>query len=220
MTLSTWSASLVLAAALAGCTTPRSAIASAAEGAGRAEAAPAIRRTRLGRAGTLTLARSGDGVHLSLEDGADGIASVFLYDGERVFVLHASAALGTAVFARAADGGWRRLQDFTFEARDPDDLAAREAFWKKHGWLANVTPPGSGARPGGDRTFAIDVKRFQVGAPLRVAAGYLHLGSGAPAVDPWPTGLQDGVASVALHEGHTEPSPVFAPERWATLAAE
>jgi hypothetical protein len=219
MTVANRGVLLVSLAVLSGCAAGRPSALQPFTPDGRVLAAEwqGARRTSLGETGTLRMAQQNGTLHLALEDGADGIASVFLYDGERVYVLHASAALGTAVFERSTAGRWLPVQDFTYAARNPDDVAAREAFRRTHGWLANVTPPGSARQFGADREFLVDLAHFRGPGPLRFAAGYLHLRPGAMSVDGWPADLQDGVTDVPLHQGHTQGTPVFTPERWPTL---
>lgn len=172
------------------------------------------RAAPLGADGSVAFLEDGGTLHVALAGGNDGIASLFLHDGDRVFVLHASAALGTAIFERDSGGHWRNTQDFTWEARQPDDAAAREAFRAKHGWLANVTPPRPGQPPGGDREFLVDLPRFRKSAPLKVAAGYLHLREDGQSVDAWPASVRDAVTSVPLHQGVVTGESVFTPETW------
>lgn len=171
-------------------------------------------RTGLGEAGRISVLEDEAGVRVALAAGNDGIASLFVFDGERVHVLHASAALGTAVFVRDSGGHWRNTQDFTWEARQPDDAAACEAFRAKHGWLANVTPPRPGQQHGGDREFVVDLAHFRKSEPLRIAAGYLHLRKDAFSVDAWPANVQDAVTSIPLHQGVVAGDYAFTPERW------
>jgi hypothetical protein len=53
-------------------------------------------------------------------------------------VLHASAALGTAVYKRVGKH-WKLVRGFEYSCRDPNDIAARRRFFAREGWLSDVS---------------------------------------------------------------------------------
>src|SRR5262245_28376811 len=68
----------------------------------------------LGSHGRALVLRRDMTLFVAIDGGAKGIASLLVLRGDRMYVLHASAALGTGIYRRDADGSWVREQDFTF----------------------------------------------------------------------------------------------------------
>ena len=95
----------------------------------------------LGESSTLYLKRANGHVFLAIRATTMGIPSPLIVRGEDVFVLHASAALGTAIYSRQ-DGVWLQTQAFVWQCRElgfgPSAVAAREAFLEQEGWLGTV----------------------------------------------------------------------------------
>lgn len=158
----------------------------------------------LGERGQVHALRSGDTVWIAARGGADGIASVCVGSADRVWILHASAALGTGEY-ELAQGGWQRRRDFAWAARDPSDSAAREEFFSREGWLANVSKGGA------DREFELDLRRFPPG--VRFAVGYLHTRE-PMRVDTFPERVTDACSGMPLQQGALPQTAAFAPETW------
>lgn len=175
------------------------------------------RRFKLSPLGFLYLRREGDVLQIAVDGPVVGVASVLLHDGERIHVLHASAALGTAVFEQRSDGAWQATRHFRWQAGDPLDAEARASFRETHGWLANPIPRGPYVDWRQDREFSIDLARFGRGARLRVAAGVLHATGTGGQVERWPESVADDAASVPLHRGDTSRTYRFDPETWHVL---
>jgi hypothetical protein len=159
-------------------------------------------RVRLGRrAGVLAVA-------VELE--RPGISSLVVGTGDRVWVLHASAALGTGEYRCAADGVCTRTRSFDFTCRDPSSAPAAEAcrkeFRSAEGWIGNVSP--SGART---REFLIDLGRF---GPAGTALGLVVTGLVLPDQGRrWPAG-DDEAGTVKLQQGFLEERMRFSPRSW------
>jgi hypothetical protein len=139
-----------------------------------------------------------------------GIGSLLVSSGSRLWVLHASAALGTGIF-RSSKERWRRTQDFSWECRDPADGPCRDAFKRREGWVANVSEVGS------DRLFELDLSRFAVAneAVVHFAITYFILSPSR--VVAWPEAVDSDVLSEELQAGQL---PLFVhvrPDRWATV---
>jgi hypothetical protein len=128
-----------------------------------------------------------------------GLACVFISEGELVHVLHASAQLGSAVYAPAGDGFDPRATEYAW--KEPDALMREEH------WVASVID----ARDGSSQEFAIALDRIAltpgtVSAPI--ALGYLYLDSDTDKDDQrmsglltWPAGTSDAVANKELLGG-------------------
>lgn len=156
------------------------------------------------------LGRRGDLLAVAVELEAPGIASLVLGTPDRVWVLHASAALGTGEYRCAADGACTRMRGFEFRCRDPSSSPAAEGCRKEfrgaEGWVANVDP--SGART---REFLVDLGRFGAqGSFLALAVTGLVLPEEARR---WPAGA-DEAGSVKLQQGFLGERMRFSPRSW------
>jgi hypothetical protein len=70
------------------------------------------------------------------------VGNVLVRMGDRVRIMHSSAALGTAVYI-PGDGMWERIQDFVWRCRSRTlsqrATSERESFLQEEGWLASIT---------------------------------------------------------------------------------
>lgn len=107
---------------------------SAGEWAGAQEVAPDDRTT-------LFLKHGNGELFLGLSARTMGGVSPCVVRGDDVWVLHASAALGTAIYQESGDA-WARTQDFTWSRRstgfDEEALQERAAFFAREGWLGTL----------------------------------------------------------------------------------
>lgn len=90
------------------------------------------------------LGRRGDVLAVAVELDRPGISSLVVGTADRVWVLHASAALGTGEYSCAADGTCTRTREFEFTCRDPSSTPAAEAcrkeFRSAEGWIGTSGP--------------------------------------------------------------------------------
>lgn len=157
---------------------------------------------------TLRLGRVPDGIAVRIETQRRSIATALVSASGRVWLLHASAALGTGEYRCQPDGGCARVRDFEWSCRDPSDkpeaLACRDAFRAKEGWIGNVTPQG-----GNVRELVIVPERFG-GLPLRLVVTVLTLPDQA---QTWPA-VKDDSASLAVQQGILPDAARFEPGTW------
>jgi len=159
------------------------------------------------------LGERGDVLAVAVELEGPGISSLVLGTAERIWILHASAALGTGEYRCAASGPCSRTRDFQFTCRDPSSAPAAEAcrkeFRSAEGWIGTVS--SSGART---REFLIDRRKFgAAGTPLSLLVTGLELPERARR---WPAG-DDEAGSVKLQQGFLEERVRLSPRSWFTI---
>jgi hypothetical protein len=161
--------------------------------------------------GETTLRRVGDRLFVTVRGAKPGLASLCIGDAERVEILHASAALGTAVYVR--DGGrWRLARGFAFTVRDSATAGApseaeKTAHLEREGWLAN---PSLSGKP---------VREFEIrlGA-RRQLLGVTFLATDEPmSVAYWPPTMDDACRATRLLQGRTDETVELRPEMWLPL---
>lgn len=139
------------------------------------------------------------------------VGNIFVDHGDRVLILHSSAALGTAVYEKRSDG-WDRTQDFVWRCRNsgdsPSAQAAREAFFQEEDWLADISYMGVPEE--------LEYKIAMPDGSLRLAVTF------TPASDVsvrvyWPPALADDC--VVAPQGEFPTTMQFSPSTWATVTA-
>jgi hypothetical protein len=143
-----------------------------------------------------------------------GLAHLALASRDTVWILHASAALGSIVYAR--DGGeWKKVQDPTWEVRDPsmtpEARARREAYLTTHHWV------GTTGRMGAENEveFLIRMERFG-GGEIRLAVVFYPVEGSGP-FPRWPVDLRDGVVEAELLTGPMPERLHFDPRGWGRI---
>ena len=126
------------------------------------------------------------------------IASMYVLRGDRLRVLHASAALATAEYEHRA-GRWHLVHGFRFACRR-EGQACRDAFAHTEGWSANVAEAGS------DRSFEVDAALAPPGARFTVVSLDPQTAATAPDVRACP-GITGDIVGPSLQAG--EPPEVL-----------
>lgn len=128
-----------------------------------------------------------------------------------VRVLHASAALGMAVY-EAQKNSWKAVQSFEWELRDTSvsegAFKNRAEYLKNNGWVATLTTMNAN-----EQEFIISRALFD-STGMRIAV--------VRASDPksphyWPTTLMDGTLAERLIYGEPPENLLFDFKTWATL---
>jgi hypothetical protein len=164
-------------------------------------------RQKLSGGGELRMLRVGDDLYLAVSAANPGIASFCIADGNRVEILHASAALGTAVYERG-DGGWRQLEGFDWKVREGAPEDSKKDYLHSRGWLANSSRQASLVR---------EYRITNAGGDRRLAVVFLHTDE-PMSVARWPDSVDDDCASVRLAQGYSLEATRFDPSRWARLS--
>ncbi len=159
----------------------------------------------------LYLLRSGEFLYLAVRAiPAQMIAgNVFLNEGDRITILHTSAALGTATFQKE-NTTWRKIEDFDWCCRsriETDTVSeARADFFISEGWLGINSFLGN-----------VNELEYQIHLPesgQSIAVNFLWADDPDRKQD-WPIGLSDGVAAPAA--GGFQETMDFSPDNWFLL---
>lgn len=138
---------------------------------------------------------------------------VYVTRGDTIYVLHASAALGTAIYCRSNGDVWQPLQEFSWTMRDTslsrEAINAREKFLELHGWVANTVRMGTP----GTLEYKIARKFFNNETPLLATV----FASEAESPQFWPPALKDDCLTEKLIFGTTPAGLKFNREGWAKL---
>ncbi|MBL8517803.1 MAG: hypothetical protein JNM76_12640 [Betaproteobacteria bacterium] len=160
--------------------------------------------------GELLILRQADELFVAVRGGARGLASLCIGNKDQVEVLHASAALGTAVYSRH-DRSWLRGTAFDWKVRDraalADQLAAeRESYFAEHQWIANASSTESP-----DREFHIRLNSN------RRQLGVAFFDTATKGASHWPADAADSCVDSELLRGEAPKLLKFNPWRWYEL---
>ena len=165
--------------------------------------------------GELYLMQDGEYLYVGIRaSGAgSGVSSICMVRGDKVAILHSSAALGTAVYERG-EAVWEQTQGFSWRCRSTSDAPSaqeeRDRFMQEEGWLANNGRMGA---PG-----EVEYRIAMPEGSLRLAVTYI----GPPdieAVARWSTHLDDDCGNAQMLQGPIPEQARFAPETWITIGA-
>jgi len=136
-------------------------------------------------------------------------ANVFIQSGGEISILHASAALGTAIYKKDADS-WQQTQDFTWQCRSTSlgdaAQAERDAFLQAEGWVA-----------ANSRMGIPNELEYQIKIPeddFRLAAAYIKATPPYEKI-PWPAELTDD--TITPTPGGLPEIFYFSSEKWMIL---
>jgi hypothetical protein len=171
-------------------------------------------RHRMTSNGDVLLMTRGTNLSLGVRGPGFGLAHVAVASPDTVWVLHASAALGSIVYARGPEG-WDKVRDPVWEVRDPtlDPAAvqARGAYFAANGWVATTGRMGLE----NEVEFLVQTDRFG-GDELRFAVVFFPMGP-AGSFPRWPETAGDDVDEEKLLTGPMPERLHFDPASWAQL---
>lgn len=158
--------------------------------------------------GGMAMRREGDALHVTVTGPRAGLASLCVGDDRRVRILHASAAVGEALYERSG-GTWTLKRGFDWKLRDspqagPPSAQASDEFFAAMGWTANPSREGAPRRD----------FRIRLTGDVRFL-GVAFLSTEDPlAVAHWPASMDDDCRSVKVAQGYLPETARFTPERW------
>jgi hypothetical protein len=134
---------------------------------------------------------------------------VFIERGDEIAILHASAALGTALYEQGTDS-WQQTQEFVWRCRETSNSeaaqAARAAFLKEEHWVAANSRMGTP----NELEYQIEV----TAETLRFAVSFLRASDPNVKI-PWPSDLADDC--IKPSPGGLPAQLRFSPDLWATV---
>lgn len=133
------------------------------------------------------------------------IASLYLLQGDRLLVMHASAALGTAIYERRGER-WHLVRGFQFACRGQGP-SCWEGFARAEGWSANV------AEGGADRRFEVAASLAAPGTPFTVVSLDPFSTPDAPRVSACAGTIGD-ILDTALQAGEPPAELTVDPRGW------
>ncbi len=129
------------------------------------------------RGGLVKFRQDKDHLIIGIKSNLRSVGHVYLFDGERIQVLHASASLGKAVYAKEGRM-WKRQSDFEWAVRDPrirerlnistDHGEEQQAYLAEQGWLVNTMMMGE------ESEIEIMLSKKILGEGTRLALGFHH----------------------------------------------
>ena len=157
--------------------------------------------------GEVTLREDKDGLRLTVTGPRAGLASLCVGDESRVRILHASAAVGEAIYERSGEQ-WVLKSGFEFKLRDtrngPPSETDRAQYLSTMGWVANASRAGDPVR-----TFIV-----QRSERIRFV-GVTFLTTADPmAVSHWPASMDDDCRAMKIAQGYLPDSAHFRPAGW------
>jgi hypothetical protein len=156
----------------------------------------------------LLLMQTGDILYIAIRASTQQmiVGNIYLQRGDQISIMHASAALGTAIYARE-DQSWMQTQNFNWRCRavgfNEEAISERDAFLQEEGWLAN------NSRMGNFNELEYQIK---IGNGI-TALAVVFLQNQNP--HPYPAGLDDD--SVQLFSGGIPEEMRFSTELWAPI---
>lgn len=150
-------------------------------------------------------------LYLGIRASAPGmiVGNIFVTHGDRVSILHSSAALGTAIYEKST-GHFQQIQDFGWRCRSssnsPSAQAERDAFLKQEGWLANNSYMGTPQE--------LEYRIAMPGESLRLAVTFTPVTDVSVRIY-WPISLADDCTKAL--QGEFPKNMQFSPSTWATV---
>ena len=159
----------------------------------------------------LLLINMGEHLYIALKANPPELVSgnIFIFDGEKISILHTSAALGTMVYQQEGDI-WRQTQDFVWCCRSRADnesaRSLREGFYETDGWLGINSFNGVV----GELEYMIRLTGEEISLAVNITSA-----ESPEMKQVWPAGITDGPTLVLQGEFPEEMD--YSPEFWINL---
>ena len=151
-------------------------------------------------------------LYVGLKGRSDGWAHVYLNSGDTIWILHASAALGSSTYVRD-NNSWRNVSCYNWELRDSeinDEATARmEAYYSKNGWVSN----NNAMTKTQSAEYRINLEFFNTGE-IRLAAFYASSAMNPPV---FPEGISDATGDQQIVFGNCPDEVTFMPDKWQVI---
>ena len=137
------------------------------------------------------------------------VGNIFINHGDEIVILHASAALGTAIYRKETDQ-WQLTQSFDWCCRNTSNNEAgqdeRNAFLQEERWV------GTNSRIGTPNELEYQIEL--TGESLRMAVNYIKVSEPNVKI-PWPNDLDDDC--IKPTPGGLPERLKFSPDEWAKI---
>ena len=149
-------------------------------------------------------------LYVAVKSNRNGLGHVCLYDGDSVYVLHASASIGGVAYSKDKNEQWTCNQQFIWQLKGISDAESAVQEMKIHfdqfKWVANTTSLGTP----GHKEFVISRKfrKKDIQSVIIVEAGNPM----APKI--FPENIEDGSKNFQLLMGSPPASLLFKPAEW------
>lgn len=163
--------------------------------------------------GELLLMHEGGYLYIGIRAKPEPVTSICIDQGERVSILHSSAAIGTAIY-KQGDAVWEMIQGFEWCCRETTDSPQAQESRSEHlelnGWMA------SNGRMGTPED--VEFKIYMPEGQLRLAVTSI----GAPDYEEiawWPVEMADDCRNPQMIRGSIPEQAQFSVENWMVLMA-
>lgn len=148
---------------------------------------------------------SDDVLYVALESSAVGAVNLAIAADDEVWILHSSAALGSALYT-PGDGTWKLSHGFDWCCRSATDDSARLRLLDEEGWQANIGFTGDDG-----------IVEYEVVLPWDGAAVAVSYLTDSETSAFWPTDLSSGARDQLV--GPPPPMRNFNLDEWHTLVS-
>lgn len=158
--------------------------------------------------GQIKFKHEGEFLLIGVKGGKPGLSHVYLNDGKDIYVLHASGALGQAIYKKEGES-WQPAQKFNWELRDQTaNSEGSSNYLKTNKWLASIPSPSTTARE-----YKVAMK-FRDGEVFRLAATFTN---NPTSPQFFSSALADDTLKRELLIGSEPRNLNFKKEQWAVL---
>jgi hypothetical protein len=149
-----------------------------------------------------------DGEYLYVGIAAEGLGygSLCWERDDQVWILHSSAALGSAAY-QADDTSWRPLWDYEWCCRSAVPTSERQVLFEQEGWMASISYMGDP----GQMEYQIDWEE-----EIQLAVIY-QTSQELDTAFLWPQSLSDACVDLVLGSGELMDPAIFIIDSWETL---
>jgi hypothetical protein len=142
-------------------------------------------------------------LYLGIQSSAIGAANLVILSEEQVWVLHSSAALGSAIYELQGDD-WRLIQNFSWCCRSTINFEERDALFQTESWFASIGYLGED----GQVEYQVTAENNRI----KLAVSYVFADG---SVSYWPDSLNESSAQQLY--GIRKDVESFSIEDWVTL---
>lgn len=159
--------------------------------------------------GTVSFVHDGQYLYVGIDGQGLGFGHICWKRGDQVWILHSSAALGSAAY-QMDEQHWRPVWDFEWCCRSTVLTLEREALLEQEGWMASIGYLGNQ-----------DQMEYQIAWEGQIQLAVLYqTGQGQDTIFLWPQAVSDACVDLATGAGELVNPAQFEFEDWVVLEAD